>query len=84
MDFNKFVNQFTKASISVEDVHWAIIQPGACNLGYKTSVYAFVFPVRGQADFIFNGVSTILNPSKVINTGPNESLDQYVLGQNQW
>lgn len=84
IDFNKFVDKFTQASISVEDVHWAIIQPGGCNLGYKTSVYAFVFPIRGKADFIFNGNSTILDPSKVINTGPNESLDQYVLGQNKW
>lgn len=84
MDFNKFVDTFTKASISIEDVHWATIQPGGCNLGYKTSVYAFVFPIRGKADFIFNGNSVILDPNKVLNTGPNENLNQYVLGQNHW
>jgi len=84
IDYNKFVDKFTQASIVVEDVYWAIIQPKSSNIGYKTSVYAFVFPVRGEADFIFNGVSFILNSNTVINIGPNKSIDQYVLGKSEW
>lgn len=45
IDFNKFVDRFTRSHIIVDYVYWATIKPKSYNLGYKTSAYAFVFLV---------------------------------------
>lgn len=84
IDLNEFVDIFTHSHIEIEDVYWDIVKPKSFDLKYKTSTYAFVFPVRGEANFVVNGKSFLLNNNTVINIGPNEYLDKYVLGQNEW
>lgn len=83
-DLNVLVEIFTKMSISIKDVYWDIRQPGASHKGYKTNVYAFLFPISGRASYIFNGEEYELIPGKVIHCPPNIIVDKHVIGQGQW
>ncbi len=84
IDINKLAEHFAHTSFQVEQVSRYELDPGChCN-GYSESYPGFVFPLSGEAEFIFNGTPYLLTPGNVVHGGANMKLDRKVLGNARW
>ncbi len=52
--------------------------------GYTEPFPGFVFPLRGKAEFIFNGTSYTLAPGQVAHGGAHMPLNRKVVGDARW
>jgi AraC-like DNA-binding protein len=78
------VGHFANTAFQVEGVYNYSIEPGSFG-NVSTSPFAgFIFPLGGQANFIFNGTSYTAGVGNVIHGGANMSLGKRVVGKKKW
>lgn len=84
IDINKLSEHFAHTSFRVEQVFRYVREPGmSCN-DYTESFPGFVFPLRGKAEFAFNGSTYNLSPGHVVHGGIHMPLERRVVGNTQW
>lgn len=84
-DVNKLAEHFARTSIQLESMCRFVRKPGQSHTGGVTQPFCgFIFPMRGKAEFSFNGTPYILSKGKVIHGGVQMELDRRVIGRSQW
>ncbi|WP_409177375.1 helix-turn-helix domain-containing protein [Brevibacillus fortis] len=84
IDINKLAEHFAHTSFRVEQVCRYARDPGMRCDGYTEPFPGFVFPLRGKAEFVFNGTPYTLAPGKVVHGGAHMQLDRQVVGNTRW
>ncbi|WP_179014916.1 AraC family transcriptional regulator [Paenibacillus sp. 79R4] len=84
IDINKLAEHFAQTSFQVEQVSRYSQEPGRFCNGYTEAFPGFVFPLRGEAEFVFNGTPYLLTPGNVVHGGANMKLDRKVIGNDRW
>jgi AraC-like DNA-binding protein len=84
IELNKLAGHLARTAFQVEGVYHYSVEPGRSGV-IKTSPYpGFIFPLAGQAEFIFDGVPYIAGAGNVIHGGVNMSLNKRVIGNAKW
>lgn len=84
MELIDIVEHFAHTSFQVEGVYNYSIEPGSCG-SVKTSPFpGFIFPLAGEANFIFDGTSYTAGVGNVIHGGANMRLGKRVVGKKKW
>ena len=84
MDLIDIVEHFAHTAFQVEGVYNYSIEPGSFG-SIKTAPFpGFIFPLGGQADFIFEDTHYTASVGNVIHGGANMSLNKRVVGKNKW
>lgn len=84
LELDNIVEEFISGSFSIKDTFYNIVKPKQ-NGFQKTEKYpGFIFPIRGQAKYYFDGIPYIATPGKIIHGGSLMDLDKMVLGNNNW
>lgn len=78
------VEHFSNTSFQVEGVYEYTIDPGKKGNTMTAPFPGFVFPLEGQARFLFNGTPYTAEVGKVIHGGANMSLVKSVVGEEKW
>ncbi|WP_053955212.1 helix-turn-helix domain-containing protein [Inediibacterium massiliense] len=84
IEFIDLVEHFVHTAFQVEGVYHYSIEPGSFG-STKTSPFpGFIFPLGGQANFLFDGTSYTAGVGSVIHGGANMSLSKSVVGKKKW
>lgn len=85
MDFglNQLVECFTTSSFQVKGVYRYKVVAGKKGSQRSAPFPGFIFPLRGKAQFDFNGSSYLTNVQKVIHGGADMKLDKKVIGNTE-
>lgn len=84
IELNKLVEHFANTSFRVQGVYRYAIEPGTTGWQKSTPFPGFIFPLRGQAQFHFNGTPYLAGVGNVIHGGADMSLDKRVVGNTKW
>lgn len=84
IDINKLAEHFAHTSFRVEQVCRFVREPGMLYNDYSSPTPGFVFPLRGKAEFVFNGTPYILEPGNVAHGGARMELNRRVVGNTKW
>ncbi|WP_206514602.1 AraC family transcriptional regulator [Brevibacillus marinus] len=85
IDINELAEHFAHTSFRVEQVCRYVRDPGMSCDGYTEPFPGFVFPLRGKAEFAFNGGTPYtLAPGSVLHGGAHMRLERRVIGNTQW
>ncbi|MBY6951356.1 helix-turn-helix transcriptional regulator [Clostridium botulinum] len=78
------VEHFAHTAFQVEGVYNYSIEPGSAGI-MKTSPFpGFIFPLAGEANFIFDDTSYTAGLGNVIHGGANMMLSKSVVGKKKW
>ncbi len=81
IDLMDIVEHFAYTAFKVEGVYNYSIEPGRSG-SMKTSPFpGFIFPLGGQANFIFDGTPYTAGVGNVIHGGANLRLSKSVVGK---
>lgn len=81
---NKLVEYFASTSFRVQNVYHYKIEPGTAGWQKSAPFPGFIFPLRGKAQFHFDGTPYLAGVGNVIHGGANMSLDKRVVGNSKW
>lgn len=84
IELNTLVRHFTDTAFRVKGVYHYIIEPGKTDLQKSTPFPGFVFPIRGQAQFHFDGTPYMVSSGNVVHGGSGMTLDKRVVGNQKW
>ncbi|AUN02321.1 helix-turn-helix domain-containing protein [Clostridium botulinum] len=84
VDLMDIVEHFAHTAFKVEGVYNYSIEPGRSG-NMKTSPFpGFIFPLGGEANFIFDGTPYTAGVGNVIHGGANMRLSKSMIGKKKW
>ncbi|WP_353095131.1 AraC family transcriptional regulator [Tissierella praeacuta] len=83
-DINRLAEYFTYTHFNVEGVYHYSVDSGESGWMKTAPFPGFIFPIRGQAQFHFDGSPYLANVGNIIHGGANMSLDKRVIGNIKW
>lgn len=83
-ELNELVERFTNISIRVEGVYNYKIDPGTAGWQKAAPFPGFIFPLRGKAQYRFDGTPYTASIGRVVHGGASMGLDKQVLGDTKW
>lgn len=85
IDINKLAGHFARTPFQVEAVYRGVRGPDTAEEGVSTEEFpGFMFPLRGKAEFCFDGVPYVAYKGKVLHGGAQMKLDKKVIGKDRW
>lgn len=84
IDLNLLISHFANAFFKVKAVYRYSVQPGTSGQERSSQYPGIVFPLSGQAQYHFNGVSYFAQPGNIILGGSDMRLDKRVIGNTKW
>ncbi|WP_313130272.1 helix-turn-helix transcriptional regulator [Anaerocolumna sp.] len=84
IELNRLIAHYASLFFKVQGVYRYTIVPGTSGKGRTSPYPGIIFPMNGQAQYHFNGVSYYAKPSNVILGGANMALDTRVVGNTKW
>ncbi|WP_371377076.1 helix-turn-helix domain-containing protein [Sporomusa aerivorans] len=85
VDIHQLAGNFSRFKFQIIDVVRAVIPPGKKSFGVVTPpVSGLIFPLKGRARMLFDGVPYEMAPGKIFHCGPNMALDKEVVGRTEW
>lgn len=84
IEINRLAEHFARTSFQVVQVHRFIREPGMSYHAISEPFPGFVFPLKGSAEFIFDGTPYTLEPGNVLHGGAHMQLNRRVLGNTHW
>lgn len=84
IELNHLIAQFAQVPFKVQGVYRLSIEPGTAGWE-KTAPYpGMIFPLKGQAQYHFDGTPYLAKAGTVILGGADMHLDKKVLGNSSW
>ncbi len=77
------VEHFAHTAFQVEGVYHYSIEPGSFGCTKTSPFPGFIFPLGGQANFLFDDTSYTAGVGNVIHGGANMSLSKSVVGKKK-
>lgn len=74
IDLNEAMEEYAKLPFEPLEARWLKKQPGNVQKGYTTNGSAFLFPLKGKAQFHLSENSFVFEPGKVIHGCPGQWL----------
>ncbi|TPE67343.1 AraC family transcriptional regulator [Halalkalibacterium halodurans] len=77
VDLNELAGQFASGFLTVDGVYRTTLEAGRVlghTRAYPTPKSGFLFALKGEASFVFNGTAYHLSPGKVVHGGKNMEL----------
>ena len=84
IELNKLVEGFANSDFKVQGVYYNKVEPRKSGFQKTASFPGFIFPIKGQAKYHFNGTPYTAESGNIIHGGANMNLDKQVLGDNSW
>ncbi|MDU4960837.1 MAG: AraC family transcriptional regulator [Sporomusaceae bacterium] len=85
VDIHRLAGNFSRVTLQIVDVIRVAIPPGKKSFGaFTPPVSGLIFPLKGQARMVFDGVAYEMAPGRVFHGGPNIALDREVVGDAAW
>ncbi|WP_054261407.1 AraC family transcriptional regulator [Propionispora sp. 2/2-37] len=85
VDINELASYYANIHVTFIDIVRVVMPPGRRNFGAHTPpVSGLIFPLRGRARMVFDGVSYEMEYGKIFYAGPNMSLEKEVMGESEW
>ena len=84
IELDQLIGYFTNTSYRVAGVYHYCIAPGSSGRQMTAPFPGFIFPIRGKAQYSFNGTPYTTGQGKVVHGGADMTLDKLVLGNEQW
>ncbi|MHA6480449.1 helix-turn-helix domain-containing protein [Paenibacillus sp. strain BS8-2] len=72
---NELVIEFSRHAVRHVDVYWGIREPDIIEYNFRTVNPGFVFPLKGNALYRFDGTEYEIRPGVVVHGGPGMTLD---------
>ncbi len=84
IEFNDLINHFTNNAIQIQGVYYYTVPSGNVGSQISAPFPGFIFPLRGNAEYHFNGTPYTAYIGNVIHGGANMNLDKRVIGDSKW
>lgn len=84
IELDHIIEYFTNACCHVAGVYHYVIEPGSSGRQRTAPYPGFIFPIRGKAQYRFNGIPYVTEQGKVVHGGADMILDKSVLGEERW
>lgn len=84
IELNTLISHFSDISFRLQGVYRHTIDPGTSGQQKTYPCPGFIFPLRGQALYHFDGTPYLADVGKVIHGSTNASLDKQVIGNTKW
>jgi len=85
VDIHQLAGNFSRVKFQIIEVIRSVIPPGKKSFGIVTPpVSGLIFPIKGRARMVFDGVLYEMAPGKIFHCGPNIALDKEVMGRTEW
>lgn len=81
---NDIIERFTRIPFKVQGVYRYTIKQGSSGSQQSAPFPGFIFPLRGQALYHFDGTPYFSSQGNIIHGAKNVQLDKRVLGNEKW
>lgn len=84
VELNRLIMHFSEILFKVKGVYHYTFEPGASGRERTAPYPGFIFPLRGRAQYHFNGEPYYAYPGNVVLGGADMCLDKRVIGNVKW
>lgn len=86
LNMNRLIYQYSKASIALDGIYIAKVEPGSMTIGKHTmeGVCGFIIPIKGTATYNLCNETVQLEQGIILHAGSKMPLDKIVTSKEPW